>query len=527
MTSKIARGSAVILLGSFIFRIGGYVNRYLMAFLLGPAGYGIFGLAVPIMGILQLSAEGGIPPAVAKYVAEYDAKKQADMVNQIIRTSSKLIIIMGFLLSVVIFILAEPIALGFFHKPEAILPFKAIALITPFSVLTGELKGVFQGFYQMRNIVIVKAFEQSFTIIFAVVLILAGYYVAGAVVGNAIGYMVAAIAGFILFRKYVWNHISKFRKKSLTDENETFTFKEELRLAKILLVFSIPVVITSLGELLIYDSGTFIIGHFMPAQYVGYYSAASPIARLPLIISMAVATAVLPATSAALGTNNRDLVSVYVNQAFRYVILAVLPLSVGTIIFSTPILNILWPAGYGFASDALKILAAGMLFFTIYTVASSISQGMGKPTIPMVALLGGTVIELAISIWLIPIYGINGAAIATTIAAFSIMVAVVWRTLKSAEVKLPFGDYGKILIASLIMGGIIYFIPQSLFIGLQKYFYFLVVLIVAVIIYVATLVVIGGLKKSDVNAFRKLTARAGPLSNILKKLADFLERFAT
>lgn len=527
MSTKIARGSTIILLGSFIFRIGGYINRYLMALLLGPAGYGIFGLAVPIMGILQLSAEGGIPPAVAKYVAEYDAKKQADMVNQIIRTSSKLILIMGFLLSVIIFILAEPLAVGFFHKPEAILPFQMIALITPFSVITGELKGVFQGFYQMQNIVIVKAFEQSFTIIFAVILILAGYYVAGAVVGNAIGYMVAAIAGFILFKKYVWNHITKFRKKSLTDKNKTFTFKEELGLAKVLLLFSIPVVITSLGELLIYDMGTFVIGAYMPAQYVGYYSAASPIARLPLIISMAVATAVLPATSAALGANNRDLISIYINQAFRYVILFVLPLSVGTIVFSTPILNILWPSGYEFGSEALKILAAGMLFFTIYTVSSSISQGMGKPYIPMFALLGGTVLELALSILLVPPYGINGAAVATTIASLFIMITVGWKTLKDADVKLPFGDYGRIVVASLVMGFLLLLIPQSLFIGIQKYLFFVVTVIIAVILYVGTLLVIGGLKKGDVSAFKKLANRLGPLSKFFNKLAAFLERFAT
>jgi len=460
-------------------------------------------------------------------VAEYEAKNQLDMVNQIIRTSSKLIIIMGLFFSVVILILAEPLAINIFHEPRAVLPFQLIALITPFSVITGELKGIFQGFYQMPNIVITKAFEQGFTIIFAIILVLAGYYVAGAVIGTAIGYIAAAIAAFILFKKYVWKNISSHRKSSLKEPGKHFTFREELGLAKTLFLFSMPVVITSLGELALYDMGTFVIGHYWPAQYVGYYNAASPIARLPLIISMSVATAVLPAASAALSNNNRDLLGMYINQAFRYVTLVVLPMTIGTIIFSTPIINILWPGGYESGSVALKILAAGMLFFTIYTVSSSISQGMGKPNIPMLALIGGTIIELVVSIILVPSYGINGAAIATTIAAFFIMVTVGWKTLKNADVNIPLKDYGKIIAASLIMGALLLLFPQDLFVGLQKYFIFLFVVILAAFLYVGTLVVIGGLKKSDVNAFKKLADKSGPLSGTLKKLAIFLERFAT
>lgn len=517
MSTKIARGSSIILAGSFIFRIGGYIYRFSMAYLLGPAGYGILGLTLPIMGILQLSAEGGIPPAVAKYVAEYKAKNQDYMINQIIKTSTKLILIMGFIFSIIIFVLAEPLAVNVFHKPEAIVPFQMIALITPFSVITGELKGIFQGFYQMTNIVITKAFEQSFMIIFAVILVLANYYVAGAVIGAAIGYMAAAVAGFILFWKYIGSRI--FSSPEDSSKKDVFNFKAEIGLAKMLLLFSIPVVITSLGELALYDMGTFVIGAYMASEYVGYYNAASPIARLPLIISMAVATAVLPATSEAFSVNNHVLLKTYVRQAFRYVTIIVLPLSVGTIVFSTPIINLLFP-GYASGSGALKILAAGMLFFTIYTVSASISQGMGKPFIPMYALLGGTVFELVGSIILVPYYGINGAALATTLAALIIMITVAWKTLGFAQIKLPLKDYGRIIIASIVMGVVLMIYPKNII-------FLMAALITAPIVYLVTLIFIGGLKKSDLNAFKKLAARTGPLSGVLRKLVRVLDRFAT
>jgi stage V sporulation protein B len=540
MSTKIAKGSLVMLIGSFIFRIGGFIYSFSMAYLLGPTGYGILGLTLPLMGVLQLSAEGGIPPAVAKYVAEYEAKGDRAMIRQIIKTSFKLIIVMGFLLSVAIFILAKPLALGVFHKPEAIIPFQAVALITPFSVITGEFKGVFQGFYQMSNLVITKAFEQSFMIIFAVLLILANFYVAGAVIGTAIGYAVAGVAAFILFRKYVWKLIkgTKRRSRRLNPPNsfdEAFTFIKELRLVKKLLLFSVPVVFSSLGELFMYDVGTWIIGIYLPAQFVGYYAAASPIARLPLIISMSVATAVLPATSAALSVNNRDLIETYINQAYRYVTIVVLPASLGIAIFASPIINLLFP-GYGFGAEALEILALGMLFFTLYTVSASISQGMGKPVIPMVALAVGTIVELALSVFLVPKYGINGAAIATTIATFVLMVIVAWRTLRYVKVKLQLGDLGKIVIAAVIMAIILMFIPttyaytSAYHISIAKILalvYIAFLALIGALIYIIVLTLIGGLKRNDVNAFMKLGNRLGPLSPYINKLAALLMRFAT
>ena len=144
--TKIAKGSLIILIGSLIFRVGGFIYRFSMASLLGPAGYGIFTLTLPLIGVLQLSAEGGIPPAIAKYIAQYEAVGQKNMIKQIIKSSFKLVLTLGLILSFIIYILAEPLALHLFHNPEAVLPFQCVALITPFSVISGEIKGIFQGY---------------------------------------------------------------------------------------------------------------------------------------------------------------------------------------------------------------------------------------------------------------------------------------------------------------------------------------------------------------------------------------------
>ena len=179
-------------------------------------------------------------------------------------------------------------------------------------------------------------------------------------------------------------------------------------------------------------------------------------------------------------------------------------------------------------ASALQILAAGMLFFTIYTVSSSIAQGLGKPYLPMIILGFGSLFDVALSLYLVPIYGINGAAIATTITAFVIMVSIVWKTLQIADVKLEFMDFGRILVATGIMGTILLLIPHSLLIISIPYNYmvFFLVILLAAIVYLIALILVGGLKNSDIRALHKLSYKAGPLKPTVDKLVSLLERFA-
>ena len=135
--SKIAKGSFILLLGTFIFRIGGFLYRFLMTWLMTAADYGILGLTLPFQNFLNITASGGLPSAIAKYVAEYSALDNEQMEQQVIRTSFKLIIIMAIIGATIMFLIAKPIALGWWHKPAAVLPLELVAVITPFSVIVG------------------------------------------------------------------------------------------------------------------------------------------------------------------------------------------------------------------------------------------------------------------------------------------------------------------------------------------------------------------------------------------------------
>lgn len=510
---KVVKGSFLNLSGNILIKMGGYIQRVLLQSLLGVAGYGVISLVLPLQNVLILIAAAGVPPAVAKYVAEYHAKNDDYMVKQVIMASAKIMLLMSVIVTLLIFFMANPLAPFLHWQPDVVILFQIIALVTPFSIILGLVRGVFQGYQDMGSILLTKATELIFTIISVVSLILLGLYVFGAVIGIIIGFAAAAVVSFLLFREKIWNDIK--------DTSKTLNHIDGHSLAKKLLTFSLPVIIVGLAELALFYTGTYIINIFLNETYVSYYNVVGPISGLPLVISSSVALAMLPAASEALSLNNHNLVQKYVVYSYRYMLLVLIPLCVMVILFSQPILAILFPGAplaYLFAGNALRILIVAMAFFSIYVVSSSISQGLGKPYVPMFFLVLGSIVNLVLTWILVPLYGLNGAASATAVSTFIIMIFSTWKVITISNSKLPFVNLAKLIFASILTGTIIALIPKTV-IGL------VIALLIFPYTYIFILAFTGALEMRDLTILNKIAYRLGPLSRPLMKINELLKKF--
>ena len=512
---KLLKGSFIILIGTIIFRIGGYIFAVLMLSLLGVEGYGILNLVMSFQWILILIAVAGLPPAIAKYVSEYLAKDDKFMVKQVIVTSLKIMLLISFIFTAIFFFMAKPLADFFNGGPEVVILFQVVSFIAPFSVILGLFRGVFQGYQRMTDILITRAVEQIFMISLAVSFILIGFYVLGAVIGAVVGFGIAAVSAVLIFRKYLWDDLKNIKKP----ENSV----NEYKLAKKLLIFSSPIIITGLAELTLFQTGNFIIPLFLNFSYLGYYNIASPIARLPLVISSSVAVALLPAASEALALNGKDLVKRYVVHSYRYLFIVLLPLCAFVIIFGQPIMSLLFPRAplaYSFAGTALNILIIGMAFFSVYGISASVLQGAGKPYPAMFFLVIGTVTNLILTIVLVPIFGLNGAAIATMSASFIIMVLTTLKSLQVTETKLPYTNLIKITISAILLGFCLLLMPKTIT-GM------LISILLIPVVYILILAFTNALEMRDLILINKAGNRIGPLSIPITKFTKFLKKFVT
>ena len=514
-SSKVAKGSAIILIGNVIFRVGGYIYRFLMASLLGPAAYGILGLTTPFQGIFQVLSAAGLPPAIAKYVSEYNALNEEDLARQTIFTALKIMVFLGIFFGFLMVFVAAPIITNYYHKPEALLPLQAVGLITPFSVIVGGFRGAFQGVYKMEYILYTRAIEQIFMILMATALVLLGLSTLGAVLGSVLGFVASAISAVYIFKKYMGKYIPP------ANPDFKFPLKDELSLAKTLIFFSIPVTVAALAEMGIYSICTLLMGAFLPAAAIGYFTAADPIARLPLVVSNSLATTILPATSEAYALKDQALLEKYVTASYKYGMFFVIPMCVGIAIFSRGVMGLVYFTNAAYMNGALSlaILVIGMTFYSIYTISGSIVQGIGNPRVPMYILIFGCIITLALGWYLIPLYGIEGGALATTLASFVMMIPMFLIQFKMTKTHAPYSFLTKVTIASLIMAIPSILLPNNV-LGL------VIGIIVCPIIYVVMVILLRTLSHEDVEQFRRYAGKLGPMKNYANKILNLMDKYS-
>ena len=514
MSNKLVRGSLIILIGNIIFRIGGYVYRFLMAILLGPTAYGILGITLPFQGIFQTLSAGGLPPAIAKYVAEYEAVGEKDMARQTIYTALKIMVFLGLFFGVLmIFVVAPYLAFDYLNKPMALIPLQIVGLITPFSVIVGAFRGAFQGVYKMEYIVYTRAVEQLGMILFATAFVLIGLSTVGALWGTVLGYSLSVVAALYIFKF----HMGKFIPKASDDF--VFTRRDELKLATTLVKFSIPVIITAIAEMLIYNICTIVMGRFLTFDEIGFFAAADPISRLPLIISVSIATTILPASSEAFKLKDTVMLQKYVSDSYKLSLLFVVPMCVGLAMFAAPTLRVLYfkNVAYVAGASALAILSIGMTFYSIFAISTSIIQGIGNPRIPMYILVGGAIVTGGLNWYMVPFLGIAGGALATSIACLFMMIPCVYFVFRLTETKAPTKSIVKIVVASLIMAAVSCLIPKSplwLFPGI----------LICIIVYFFALILVKFFQKDDIESLRSLSSRFGPLAKFADKVLNFVER---
>ena len=274
------------------------------------------------------------------------------------------------------------------------------------------------------------------------------YLLFGAVLGSSVGFALSALSAFIIFRRYMKEYLPPI------SSDFVFTVRDELKLAGRLVKYAIPVSVSALAEMAIYSACTIIMGYFLTSTLIGYYTAADPIGRLPLMISSSLATTILPAVSEAFALKDKVLLEKYVTNSYKYGMIFVVPMCIGIALLSEAIMSVVYftHPSYVFGATSLAILVIGMTFYSVFTISSSIVQGIGNPRIPMYILLLGTIVTVGLGFYLIPLMGINGGALSITFASLVMMIPMVIITFRITKTKAPVSFFTKIVIASLIMG---------------------------------------------------------------------------
>jgi len=255
---------------------------------------------------------------------------------------------------------------------------------------------------------------------------------------------------FLIFIASIYVYISRFplNLKSI----------RAFPITKSLLYFSLPLFLTSALYVVMGNTDTIVVGHYLAAEQVGFYNAAFLLMSLIPIFLSAVSTIYLPvATSLGAKRAFKESLRLY-QSSTRWLFILTLPLFLTFFLFPAQTLSFLFGSSYTASATALWILSLGAFINTILGPNNFALIAYGETRMVLYGSLSAAAVDIVLCIVLVPRMGISGAAIATA-SALGISNALYSLLLWIKHKLHPFNKKYLLTVLLLSVIGIALYIP--------------------------------------------------------------------
>ena len=184
----------------------------------------------------------------------------------------------------------------------------------------------------------------------------------------------------------------------------------------------------------------------------GYLSGmANGVIQLPAILTMALATSLVPAVSAAFSNGNHAVIIQRVHTVMRIANVITIPACCGLAVLAVPISRLLYatPA----AGAAICVLSISVFLVGVQQITGALLQGMGRTVIPLVNMAIGAGIKIFLSWHLtaVPALGIVGAAWATNAGLLAAALLNLYFARRFVAYRIQGGQLARIAVAAVSM----------------------------------------------------------------------------
>lgn len=422
MTAGLRRGFVLLTLGQAVFLASGYATHIVLARGLGPAEYGSYGVTLSILSTVGLVLSAGMPEAIAKFAAERPAEADGIFARGIgiqLRFS---------VLLAAAYALASPLIGIALNDRELTPALLGSALAVPSAALYAVLVGALNG--QQRFA------AQAFTI--------GGYGALRAVmvIGFAQHFKIAgAVAGFVLaplvIVALVVPGIVRRRAPISLESRELWRFAR-------------PVIGFTVALALLMSLDLFVVkASVRDPDVVGYYAAATTVAKLPYFVFSALGVALLPIVSSA-SAQDRASMLVVVRNAIRLVFAVAIGVAAVAAPLSQAVLHTLYGQRYTVAALPLGLLVIAMTLFTLTFIVAYTLNGLGQPRLAMRLTVAGLALEVLLALIATPRFGPAGAAASSCVASLLILTALLLYARPYLGVTLPLKSLLRLTLASAL-----------------------------------------------------------------------------
>jgi O-antigen/teichoic acid export membrane protein len=506
---KIAKGTGIIFVGTIIGLLLAFVSLIIIVRYTTQSEYGIFSLAFVLLNIFFMISTLGLANGVPRQIAYFRGKKDSEKVSGIVKASIQIALVASIISSILLFLFSDIISVKAFHSPELSTPLKIFAFAIPFSVLIVIFTSIFRGFDRVEpNVYFQNILSYVLLLPLLGIVILFGL----SFLGIFYAYLASIALTCIAFAVYT----AKKLPISVKGENvNAHSLRKEL------LIFSLPLLAVSILGMIMTWTDTLMLGYFKTPDIVGLYNAALPLASLIPVVLTSMIFLYVPIASQLYSQNLMDELRRNYAILTKWMFALSLPLFLIIFLFPETVLNTLFGSRYIEASIALQILALGMFIHTFLGPNGATLIITGKTRFLMWTSLIGAIMNIALNIFLIPLLGIVGAAIAS--AASLAVINVLNSTWLYLLFRIhPFTkNYIKPILTSVLLVFVIFTLVRSIVDGIP-FWLLLLLLIIFMGAYGLSILLTKSFDKEDMMMLLAIEERLGMNLTAIKKI---LRRF--
>ena len=381
-----------------IYGLGGVIGKLIPFIMLpivtrimpGTEYFGISDMATTIISLFSAIAVMGMYDAM--YRMFFEKEDDINYKQEICSTTFLFTLITSLVISVIMIILKDYIAEFFFTNTE----YAYLVYITAMATLIGATNSIISAPTRMQNkkgiFLIANIVSPIISYSVSIPLLLQGYYVIALPLAALISSLIMEITFYVLNHK--WFSVLKFNKKHLRP----------------LLIIALPLLPNLLIYWLFNSADKLMITNLLDMSYTGIYSVAAKIGGISQLIYIAFAGGWQFFAFSTMKEKNQVESN---SKIFQYLGVVSFVGTVFIFALSEILFKLLFEDIYWSGFIAAPYLFAAPLLQMLFQVAINQLLVIKKTWPNLIILFVGVIVNIVLNFLLIPVLGVEGAAIAT------------------------------------------------------------------------------------------------------------------
>ena len=400
---QIARGAGLGLGGNILFYVINFVFTLVVARLAGAESYGLYTLGVTTVTLLARFANLGLNQGVIRYISIQRRAGRNDAVRLVIVTSLLVSLVVSILTALLLGLYPELFLrlFGWSDKTPLLGLYPLFALALPFMVLVTVGVAGTQGFRTLRyRALIINTLVPLVKLLGAVGFI---FLLGATAFSLTLAFAIAQILGGILAVYFLF--------RLARSHGRGTGIARDPSLVKELLLYSLPLLFTSVLLYLQGRTEIMVLGIFNQADDAGIYNAAIRFSALPLMVLTAFNAIFSPVIADLHHQGAIQQLDALFKLVTRWIMITAMPLLLSIFLFADGLMG-LFGQDFTAGADVLRILSLGTLVnFSTGSVALILMMS-GHSSIILFNTVLTLVVALGLDFLLIPRFSLIGAAVA-------------------------------------------------------------------------------------------------------------------